>query len=116
MTSTKRIEKKEDTSIFHRFVKSKTSPLYHACEAGDVNRVRELIASLNYSDTNLHEPNGSTALHAASSFGHSDIVRILLHGRGVMKNRRNRDGMTAFEVAANDEIRQIFIRPKCGSN
>ncbi|CAF1535360.1 unnamed protein product, partial [Rotaria magnacalcarata] len=23
--------------------------------------------------------------------------------------------MTAFDVAANDEIRQLFIRPKCGS-
>ncbi|CAF3355491.1 unnamed protein product [Rotaria socialis] len=31
------------------------------------------------------------ALHVASSFGHSDIVRILLHERGVMKHRRNRD-------------------------
>ncbi|CAF2831214.1 unnamed protein product [Rotaria sp. Silwood2] len=116
MTSTERIEKKKETSILHRFVKSDASPLYHACQAGDVNYVRELVSSLNYSDINHRELNGSTALHAASLFGHVDIVRILLHERGVMRHRRNRDKMTAFEVAANDEIRQLFIRPSIGPN
>ncbi|CAF3992712.1 unnamed protein product [Rotaria sp. Silwood1] len=116
MTSIERIEKKKETSILCRFFKSTASPLYHACQTGDVNRVRELVSSLNYSDINRREFNGSTALHAASFFGHADIVRILLHERGVMRHRRNRDKMTAFEVAANDDVRQLFIRLGGGSN
>jgi hypothetical protein len=33
-----------------------------------------------------------------------------------MRHRRDRDGITAFQVAANDEIRQLFIRPNGASN
>ena len=82
----------------------------HSCREGDLDPVRELIASNAYVDINRLEPNGSRALHAASHFGHPEIARLLLHQHGVRRHRRNRHGLTAYEESANDEIRQIFHR------
>ena len=70
--------------------------------------MRELIASKPFSDLNRLEPNGSTALHAASYFGHTDVVRLLLHQHGVMRHRRNRHGVTVYEEVVTNEIRQLY--------
>ena len=87
------------------------SDLYWASRAGDIDAVRQILANTNFNDLNHLEPNGSTALHASSFFGHADVVRILLQERSVMRHRKNRHGLTAYEEAANDEIRQLFHRP-----
>jgi hypothetical protein len=104
-------EEKEEGSILRQPQQGKASDLYWACRAGDLDSARELIASNPFTDLNRLEPNGSTALHAASYFGHTEIVRLLLHQHGVMRHRRNRHGFTAYEEAASDEIRQLFHRP-----
>ena len=65
----------------------------------------------NFIDLNRLESNGSTGLHAATFFGHVEVVRLLLQKRGVMRHRKNHHGLTAYEEAANDEIRQLFHRP-----
>ena len=104
-------EEKQEKSILCHPQQGQASDFYWACRAGDLDSVRKLIASNPFTDLNHLEPNGSTALHAASYFGHTEIVRLLLHQHGVMRHRRNRHGVTAYEEAANDEIRHFFHRP-----
>ena len=101
---------KEEKSVLRQPQQGKASDLYWACRASDLDSVRELIASSDYTDLNRLEPNGSTALHVASHFGHTKIVRVLLHQHGVMRHRRNRHGLTAYKESANDEIHQLFHR------
>ncbi|CAF4002511.1 unnamed protein product, partial [Rotaria sp. Silwood1] len=72
---------------------------------------RELIATIHYEDLNQLEPNGSTALHAASYGGHVEIVRLLLNKLGCRRDRRNRYGLTAYEEAFSEEVRRLFHRP-----
>ena len=103
-------EETQEKSILRQPQQGQASDFYWACRAGDLDSVREQIASNPFTDLNRLEPNGSTALHAACFFGHTEILRLLLHQHGVMRHRRNRHGLTAYEEAANDEIRQIFHR------
>lgn len=107
-------EERQEKKIFQSPQVGEASDLYWACRSGDVDAVKQVLATTKYTDLNRLEPNGSTALHAASFFGHADIVRLLLQKRGVMRHRKNRHGSTAYEEAANDEIRQLFHR--LGSN
>ncbi|CAF3514617.1 unnamed protein product [Rotaria sp. Silwood2] len=104
------IEEKKEALILRHPQQGEATDLYWACRAGDIDTVRQIIASTTYIDINRLEPNGSTALHAASFFGHADIVRLLLHQFGVIHHRRNRYGLTAYEEAATDEIHQLFYR------
>ena len=92
---------------------SEPSELYVACLNGDVKFVRDYLAK--YSDTenelNMLEPIvHSTPLHAASQNGHKDIVRLLVES-GCDRSQTNEHGLTAYEVAVNNEIRQVFKRP-----
>ncbi|CAF1275940.1 unnamed protein product [Adineta ricciae] len=91
------------------------SEFYWACRNGDVRHVRELIERIPYEDLNCLEPNGSTALHAAAHGGHVEIVRILLNEQGCRRDRPNCHGLTAYEEAQTEEIRQLFHRPS-GTN
>ncbi len=52
----------------------------------------------------------STPLHAASFYGHKEIVQLLIE-YGCDRSQINGHGLTAYEEAANDEIRQLFKRP-----
>ncbi|CAF1257001.1 unnamed protein product [Rotaria sordida] len=90
---------------------SKPSSFYFACRNGDLETVQLMLPTISYKDLNRLEPNGSTPLHAASFYGHTEIVRLLLHERGCDRSQRNRYGLTAYEDAKTDEIRQLFHRP-----
>lgn len=103
-------EEKQEKKMIRSPNIGEASDLYWASRAGDVDAVRNILATTRFKDLNRLEPNGSTALHAASFFGHADVVRLLLE-RGVIRYRKNRHGLTAYEEAANDEIRQLFHRP-----
>ncbi|CAF1588714.1 unnamed protein product, partial [Adineta steineri] len=87
------------------------SEFYWACRNGDIEKVKQLLLTVSYEDLNRLEPNGSTPLHAASYSGHVEIVRLLLHKRGCRRDRLNRHGLTAYEEAFSDDIRQLFHRP-----
>ena len=94
------------------------SKLYLACRNGDVEYVRTYLQTS--SDTapgvnRLETQVNSTPLHAASYYGHKEIVRLLLE-HGCDRHQINRYGMTAYQEAANDEIRQLFKRPTTGDN
>lgn len=65
---------------------------------------------MTYEQVNQIEPNGSTALHAASFYNHSHIVQLLLSS-GCSRTTLNFRGATADQEAATDEIRALFNRP-----
>ena len=87
--------------------------LYVACLKGDVKFVRDYLTTHPdiENELNMLEPIfHSTPLHAASQNGHKDIVRLLIES-GCDRSHTDEHGLTAYEVAANDEIRQVFKRP-----
>lgn len=86
------------------------SEFYLACRNGDIEKVEQMLTQMNIGNINRLEPNRSTALHAASFYGHINIVQKLL-ANGAKPWIINRHGMTAYEEAANDEIRLLFHRP-----
>ncbi|CAF3480297.1 unnamed protein product [Rotaria sp. Silwood2] len=111
MGSSNSSEEKRDASILCDPKQGEASELYWACRAGDLDTVKKIFHSTPFVDINRLEPNGSTALHAASFFGHVDVLRFLLHEKNIVQHKRNRYGMTAYEEAPNDQIRVLFHRP-----
>ncbi|CAF1362143.1 unnamed protein product [Rotaria sp. Silwood1] len=103
--------KTEEQNILQNPHEGEASQFYWACRNGDVEHVKELLNTIPYQDLNRLEPNGSTPLHAASYNGHSIIVGLLLRERGCQRDRVNRHGLTAYEEAQTEEIRQLFYRP-----
>jgi len=67
------------------------SDFYWACRNGDVHKVAQLLPSITYEEISALQPNGSTALHAASFYGHDKIVKMLLD-RGCDRSILNRHG------------------------
>ncbi|CAF1502310.1 unnamed protein product [Rotaria sordida] len=86
-----------------------TSELYLACRNGDIDTVKRLLPSLTLHDINRMEPNGSTALHAASYYGHYDIVKLLLE-MGAVRSIINKYDMTPADEAGTLEIKLLFRR------
>ena len=85
----------------------KTSDFYWACRNGDVDTVKKILPKLKSNDIDRIESNGSTALHAASYYGHTNIVRLLLE-RGADSTIRNKYEKTAKEEASTDQVRSLF--------
>ncbi len=97
---------------------SEMSEFYLACRHGDIKFVKdhlknllEINGDLNYFETSVK----STPLHTASYHGHKEIVQLLLE-HDCDRSLMNGHGITAYEVAANDEIRQLYKRPTDSSN
>lgn len=70
-----------------------------ACEQGQTGRVQELLQTFP-GDLNHPGPDGDTALHLASLFGHSDCVQALLNGGADANTVNPDDGSTALHDAA----------------
>ncbi|CAF3411741.1 unnamed protein product [Rotaria sp. Silwood2] len=102
-------EEKEE-SILRNPQEGKASSFYWACRHGDLDSVKHIFSSSKFNDINCLELNGSTGLHAASYNGHVHVVQFLLQN-GIFRHQRNRYGLTAYEEAKNDEIRELFHRP-----
>jgi ankyrin repeat protein len=97
---------------------SQVSEFYLACRNGDVDFVKEYLTTLspiNSNPNNLELIVNSTPLHAASYYGHKEIVQLLIE-YGCDRSQINGHGPTAYEEAANDKIRQLFKRPTSDSN
>ena len=92
---------------------SEQSQFYLACRNGDTEFVRTYLKNSPSTKQNVNHremPVNSTPLHAASYYGHAEVVRLLIE-HGCDRSQVNGYGMTAYEEAANDEIRQLFRRP-----
>jgi hypothetical protein len=85
------------------------SDFYLACRVGDLDTVRRLLDTLSLDTLNHIEPNGSTALHAASYHGHIDIVRLLLE-KGAQRRLLNKFNLTPVDEAQTDEMKKLFNR------
>ena len=86
------------------------SEFYCACRSGDLNKVDNLLPQLSLYELNQLESNGSTALHAAAFFGHTDIIRLLMKHGGILTILRNRYNLTPAEESS-DIIRQLLLLP-----
>ncbi|XP_049613712.1 ankyrin repeat and SOCS box protein 2-like isoform X2 [Syngnathus scovelli] len=77
-------------------------PLFQAIRAGDVRRLKDLIAS---SGTNLMLPSkpGWLAIHQAASSNQEACLRVLLSAQPGMVNKRTQRGETALLVAVDRE-------------
>ena len=89
---------------------NKVSDFYWACRNGDMNKVEQLLPALSTDEINRLEPNGSTALHAASFYSHSEIIRRLLKRGDILFSTRNKYGYTPREEAQTSEIQQLLSR------
>jgi hypothetical protein len=86
------------------------SEFYIACRNGDFNNVQQLLPTMSDEQKNSLEPNGSTALHAATYYGHHDVVKLLLEN-GCDTWILNKYQNTPYDEAKDEEIRQLFRRP-----
>ena len=85
------------------------SEFYWACRNGNYSKVSTMLHQLTYEEVNRIEPNGSTALHAATCYNHPAIVKLLLDS-GCARTILNRYGNTAYGEAKTDEMRELFNR------
>lgn len=70
--------------------------LWTAASDGDVARVKHLLSPESSSGLNANSPdeNGYTAIHAAASWGHADLLRMLIAEHGGDINVADSDGDT----------------------
>ena len=81
--------------------------LHKASKHGNLEIVQFLLE--NMEEKNPKDRNRQTPLHLASEKGHFEVVKLLLANTEVDKNPKNSDGKTPAEVAANEEIRGLFV-------
>ena len=97
---------KEHRFIMHVEAKDKSdwSPLHYACRHGRLTIVKYLISK----GANIEAKNqiGQTPLHCAAR-GRTDVVKYLV-SKGANKNAKNGFGKTPYDIAGNDEIRNIL--------
>ncbi|CAM4939572.1 unnamed protein product [Rotaria socialis] len=99
-----------------RFILGEASHFYHCCRLGSTSSVSTTLEDTasgigeTIDELNALQPNGSTALHAATYYGHLEIVELLLR-YGCSRTALNRYGKRAYEEASTPEMRKLFDRP-----
>ncbi|CAF3637825.1 unnamed protein product [Rotaria sp. Silwood1] len=88
---------------------STTSDFYCACRSGLIDKVREQLPNMTLEEIDRIEGNGSTALHAACYYGHTEIVKLLLE-KGASRSIKNAYKCLPCDEAREDEIKRLFIR------
>ena len=84
------------------------SDFYLACKSGDLTLVNRYLKTMTARQVNrVEESNNSTALHAATYYGHKDVVQRLLE-IGASNYTRNGYGKTPEQEAPTDEIKKLF--------
>lgn len=80
------------------------TPLWIACELGDIGMVRMLLDK----KANIEQSNNEkwTPLHAACHSGHIDIIKLLL-ARGAHRTALTRKGSTPLDLAPTDDHEEI---------
>jgi hypothetical protein len=71
-----------------------------------------LLETLEFNRINRLESNRSPALHVTAALSHAEMISLLLNVYGVMRDQKDQNNRTAYEVACNDDIRQLFHRQK----
>ncbi|CAF0910637.1 unnamed protein product [Adineta steineri] len=89
---------------------STTSPFYYAYRNGLIDVVREELPNMTLDEIDMVQSNGSTALHAASYYGHTEIVKLLLE-KGARRSIQNSHKCVPYDEAEKEDIKKLFIRP-----
>ena len=90
---------------------------HEACRKGDVERVRQLLPTMTYTQINRRGQDGNTPLQSACANNHGDIVNLLFDERDICsRTLRNRDGKTAYDCTTSNEIKKLFSRSRESSN
>jgi hypothetical protein len=89
---------------------STTSDFYYACRNGLIDVVRQELPNMTLEELDRVQANGSTALHAACFFGHTEIVKLLLE-KGARRSIENKHKCLPYDEAEKEEIKKLFIRP-----
>ncbi|CAF1575754.1 unnamed protein product [Rotaria magnacalcarata] len=86
----------------------KASKFYMACREGNAELVKRILKTMNVGEINkIEESNNSTALHAASYFGHPEVVKILLE-HGGNTHTHNGYGNIPEQEATNEQVIELF--------
>ncbi|CAF1539103.1 unnamed protein product [Rotaria sp. Silwood1] len=89
--------------------KSPPSDFYKACRDGLIDQVREQLPKMSLEEIDQTEANGSSALHVASFYGHTEIVKLLLE-KGASRSIENVYKCVPYDEAKTEEIKQLFLR------
>lgn len=106
------IQSKRKKSESMDFKYGEASEFYFACGDGNIQRVREILSRDDQSTIeklNEIQPNGSTALHAATYYNRLEIVRFLFT-LDCPRHTLNRYGKTAYEEARTEEMKHLYQR------
>lgn len=91
-----------------RMIKNSVSPLALACLKGYENAVKVLLSQ--GADVNLFSTRGNTAAMIAFTFGHFEIVKLLMYASGFNYFARNRFGVPfPVLIASNFDLFKIFL-------
>jgi hypothetical protein len=88
---------------------NRCSHFYLACRYNNIEEVKKLLEIITHEEIDRIEPNGSTALHAASYHGHREIVKLLLEA-GADRAIQNKFKCLPFDEAADNETKELFLR------
>lgn len=89
--------------------------LWTAASDGDVARVQELMAGDAQLGPTTPDEQGYTAVHAAASWGHVELLKVLLsHDNSELANAanvRDNDGDTPLHHLAVSELTKVELKP-----
>ncbi|CAF3258391.1 unnamed protein product [Rotaria sp. Silwood2] len=105
-----RIRRKRQQAIFKKNIPSVASDFYFACRNDNIDYVREHIKDMSIEEINKLEPNGSTALHAATFYDNKEIVQLLISAK-CSRTKLNRCGKMPHEEIQTAEMRKLYERP-----
>ncbi|CAF4907948.1 unnamed protein product, partial [Rotaria sp. Silwood1] len=83
--------------------------LYVACRNGQISVAKWLLEKGANVNIKLLTESESTPLHEAVSHGHVSTVELLL-SYGADTNIKNKDSLTAIDIARIDEVQQVLIQ------
>lgn len=87
-----------------------TKTLLEACQSGDLERVTILLQTATLTDINKADwTTGDTPLHLATSYGHTEIVRLLLD-HGATRNILNYQKKIPVHYATTHDMKKLFRR------
>lgn len=104
------VKKKRQTAMKFKTSETKPSDFYCACRDGDIEYVRTHIDNLSKEEIDKIEPNGDTALHAATRKEHKEIVQLLIQ-RQCSRIVMNKDGLMPHEEIKTEDMHNVYKRP-----
>ena len=85
--------------------------LYHLCKENEIEILQTIlpfIGNINIINQ-IQTTSGSTCLHVACYYGHSDVVKILLEHGAAHSIRNLRHNLTPYEETTTDDIKKLLV-------